>query len=321
MIGHSIGEYVAAHLAGVFSLRGRARPGGRAGPPHAVDACRRHAGRPPSGRRGARAPPRHVSTWRRQRPRRCASSPGPTRRDRARWRGPRGRGAAAARLHTSHAFHSAMMDPVLEPFRREARGARRSPPPRIALRLEPDRHLDHGRSRPPIPATGPTTCGRPCASPTGIADPRGRSRSRSCSRWARATRSRLRAPDAARGRLDLGGRVAAPPEGEGRRTCRSSSVRWGGSGWRARGSTRPRSSPARQRRRVSLPTYPFERERFWIDPDRERAAAAAGVGQEGPARVVLPPHAGSPPCRAEALGLRRLGRAASAGSFFQGEGR
>jgi acyl transferase domain-containing protein len=30
-----------------------------------------------------------------------------------------------------------------------------------------------------------------------------------------------------------------------------------------------------ERRRVELPTYPFERERYWIDPDPRAAAAAA----------------------------------------------
>ena len=45
MIGHSMGEYTAAHLAGVFTSRRRADPRGAARPPVRVAARRRHAER------------------------------------------------------------------------------------------------------------------------------------------------------------------------------------------------------------------------------------------------------------------------------------
>ncbi len=38
------------------------------------------------------------------------------------------KGLECRRLHTSHAFHSSMMDPVLEPFRKRVRASRLRPP-------------------------------------------------------------------------------------------------------------------------------------------------------------------------------------------------
>ena len=54
--------------------------------------------------------------------------------------------SSAAALHTSHAFHSAMMEPALAPFTRRASRASPLAPPTPALRLERHRHVDHGRA-------------------------------------------------------------------------------------------------------------------------------------------------------------------------------
>ena len=118
MIGHSIGEYVAACLAGVFSLedalrlvaaRGRLMdemPAGSDAGGAAVRSARRSrfldARHLPGGgqRAGARAcspvRPRRSTAWRRELSREAT--------------------ATARRLHTSHAFHSRMMDPVVSAF-------------------------------------------------------------------------------------------------------------------------------------------------------------------------------------------------------------
>jgi acyl transferase domain-containing protein/acyl carrier protein len=122
MIGHSIGEYVAACLAGVFSLE---------------DALALVAER---GRLMQEMPPGamlSVSTGEAQvrpllddslavaavnAPDRCVIS-GPTEAVGALERRLVETGIAVRRLHTSHAFHSSMMDPALGPFEERVRKA------------------------------------------------------------------------------------------------------------------------------------------------------------------------------------------------------
>jgi acyl transferase domain-containing protein/thioesterase domain-containing protein/acyl carrier protein len=132
MLGHSIGEYVAAHLAGVFSLedalalvaaRGRLMqqmPSGAMLAVHlpAAEAERYMNGHAASGRlslAAMNAPALSVVAGSHER---IAEFQKVLDRE----------GIASQRLHSSHAFHSAMMDPVLEPFRERVRKtARREP--------------------------------------------------------------------------------------------------------------------------------------------------------------------------------------------------
>ena len=128
-----LGEYVAACLAGVFSLEDALAPGGGARPADAGAArrapcspcrCREAEVAPLLGRGARRSPPSTA--------RRCCVVAGPGRGGRG--AGGRARRRAASprrRLHTSHAFHSAMMEPILARLRRArcARAALR--PPRI----------------------------------------------------------------------------------------------------------------------------------------------------------------------------------------------
>ena len=120
MIGHSIGEYVAACLAGVFSLedalglvvaRGRlmqSMPGGSmlsVGLPE--DEVRSLLGT-------------ELSLAAVNGPVVCVVA-GPTEAVERLEQRLTEQGVAGQRLHTSHAFHSAMMDPVLESFRHEVK--------------------------------------------------------------------------------------------------------------------------------------------------------------------------------------------------------
>ncbi len=172
MIGHSIGEYVAACLAGVFSLedalalvaeRGRLMqslpPGGMLAVPLGEAALRPHLG-PGLDLASLNTPSASVVSGPHEAIARLEEEL-------------RARGVTTRALHTSHAFHSAMMDPILEAFRERVAAVerRRAGHP---VRLERHRRLDHRGRRPATPRTGRATCARRCASPTACGGSRER---------------------------------------------------------------------------------------------------------------------------------------------------
>ncbi|HEX8244054.1 MAG TPA: acyltransferase domain-containing protein, partial [Longimicrobium sp.] len=127
MLGHSVGEFVAACIAGVFTLE---------------DALRLMAARgrlmqslPPGGMlavflaEAELAPrlPAGVSLAAVNGPATCVVS-GPFEAVRPFEAALAAEGVEVRRLHTSHAFHSAMMDPILDPFRELVLRARPQPP-------------------------------------------------------------------------------------------------------------------------------------------------------------------------------------------------
>ncbi len=133
MIGHSIGEYVAACLAGVFSLedalrlvalRGRvvqkAPPGGMLVVPQTEAACRELAAS------------KQLSLAAVNGPESCVLS-GPLLAIEGLERELGAGGVAVRRLHTSHAFHSHMLDPILAEFGEICAGARFHAPQRPYL--------------------------------------------------------------------------------------------------------------------------------------------------------------------------------------------
>ncbi len=132
MLGHSIGEYTAACLAGVFSLqdalvlvasRGglmQAMPFGTmlAVPLPEEEVIRHMNGKGASGRlslAAVNAPSLAVVAGLQD----AVSDFERTLSD---------RGVECQTLHTSHAFHSSMMDPILEPFREKLQRIRLRPP-------------------------------------------------------------------------------------------------------------------------------------------------------------------------------------------------
>jgi acyl transferase domain-containing protein len=126
LIGHSLGEIVAACLAGVFGLpdaltlvaeRGRLM---QAMPPGAMLAAAL-----PEDEVEALLPP-DATVAAVNAPGTCTVA-GPRRAIDALAERLAARGVAARRLRTSHAFHSAMMDPVLEPLERCVAGLARHP--------------------------------------------------------------------------------------------------------------------------------------------------------------------------------------------------
>ena len=139
--------------------RGRARARRRARAAHAGAARRQHAVGA-AARRGARAAAAAGrGDRRRERARRCAWRRARPRTSRALEAELAAAGVAARRLVTSHAFHSAMMDPVIEPLAARIAAVRLSPPKipilstvtaRLAHRRRGDEHALLGRA--PAPA-------------------------------------------------------------------------------------------------------------------------------------------------------------------------
>jgi phthiocerol/phenolphthiocerol synthesis type-I polyketide synthase E len=290
MIGHSVGEYVAACLAGVFSLedalalvaeRGRLMQSLPAGSMLAVPLPAAEAEPMLGG---------SVSLATINAPDRCVVS-GPSEEVAALEARMAARGIDAKRVETSHAFHSPMMDPILDAFTaRVAQTVRGAPALRWVSNL-----------------TGTWI------TPDEAVDP---------AYWASHLRQAVRFADcvatvAAEGRervfIECGpGRTLSSlvkrqvPGSAAIHSVRHPDDRTDdvevllaalGRAWAAGAEVDWRAVHAGQaRHRVPLPTYPFERKRFWIDgapqpgfaapaaaaaADEAEADAAAGDPREG----------------------------------------
>ncbi|MFF3536992.1 SDR family NAD(P)-dependent oxidoreductase [Streptomyces sp. NPDC002466] len=294
MLGHSIGEYVAAALAGVMEVD---------------DALRLVADRGalveslPSGSMAAVFLPEAelrpllttgVDVAAVNAPGICVVS-GPTGAVEDLCDSLSRRGVGTTRLRTSHAFHSGMMEPVLEEFRER---------------------VDRVRLRPPAIPFVSTVTGDWITADQAT-DP---------AYWTRHVRACVRFSDAARVLLADGGyafaevgpghaltnliaelakeetapAVVAPLLGGGRDERDDARVLLEGIGtlW-SHGVpvSWDRYWSHEERGRVHAPTYPYDRERFWVDPavPESGAADAPAAGDGGPFHVptwtetVLPP--------------------------------
>ncbi len=133
MIGHSVGEYVAAHLAGVFSfedalrlvaLRGRLMQSMPAGAMLAVPRDEAWV----AARLAAEFPSLEVAAENARESVVVAGDAAEVERFRVAIAGQLPQGLESRLLHTSHAFHTAAMEPILEPFEKAvADAARRAP--------------------------------------------------------------------------------------------------------------------------------------------------------------------------------------------------
>lgn len=274
MLGHSIGEYVAAHLAGVLSLadalalvaaRGRLMqgmaPGGMAAVHMDEGALRAWL--------AANAPALEIAAV--NAPGLCAIA-GPREALEAGLAALAAMGTEAQPLHTSHAFHSSMMDGVLEPFTALVRGIALHAPtlPYVSnltgqwitpeQATSPAYYAEHLRRAVLFDAgvrtlsadaslhlleVGP---GRALATLAGLAlGPQGARRVAASLGGAREAKQEAPAALDAAGRLWLAG-VA---------------LDWAG------------LHGGRPARRVPLPTYPFERQRCAIDASAPAPAPAA----------------------------------------------
>ena len=216
---------------------------------------------------------------------------------RRRWRGagrrPRGCGV-------SHAFHSPLMEPMLAEFRAVARGGRPFSPPTIPV--VSTLTGDAGRRR----WTDPGLLGAPgprsrCGSPTRVARARGPGRhhlprarpGRACSpRWSPALPRRRGEPSRSQRRARGTSPSRATRSGPGRRPVSAASpVDWAAL-----------FSPGR-RAPVDLPTYAFQRQRYWLRRRR------AGATSPRPGCATPSTRCSAPPSRcADADGLLLTGR-------------
>lgn len=266
MIGHSLGEYVAACLAGVFSLedalalvamRGRLIADLPAGAMLSVPLAAHDLQLTGS-----------LSIAAINNPGMCVVS-GPTPEIAAFEESLAKQSIACRRLFTSHAFHSAMMDPILGVFEERLRGVKMSAP-RIP-------YLSN--------VTGTWITAEEATDPAY---------------WARHIRSTVRFSD------NLAAILSSPEQvlvecGPGN-VLTSLACMQGGAAARVFATLpHPRENTPALRfalqtlgqlwsagveidfarlhapgsvQRVSLPTYPFEHQRFWIDPDRVQPPAS-----------------------------------------------
>ncbi|HEU4326189.1 MAG TPA: SDR family NAD(P)-dependent oxidoreductase [Roseiflexaceae bacterium] len=270
MIGHSVGEYVAACLAGVLSLedalalvaeRGRLM---QALPPGAMLSV-------PLSEAALR--PLLAADLA------LAASNGPEQSVVA---GPRpavaalaerlaAQGVAARELHTSHAFHSPMMRPAQEPFARRVAGARLRPPQIPFLSnitgtwITPDQATDPRYWARQLTET--VRFGEGLAvllqTPGQVLLEVGPGRTLT----ALATHHPARAPE-----QPALASLPHPRDPQPDRACLLGAL---AQLWLAGVPVDwERHSDPATRRRVALPTYPFERQRFWIAPRRDSAPAA-----------------------------------------------
>ncbi len=274
LLGHSIGEYVAACVAGVLSLedalavvvaRGRLMQELPAGSMLAVPLAEDEL----AGRLEAQLSIAAVNA-----PGRSVVS-GPTAAVDALRERLEGEGIVCRPLHTSHAFHSAMMAPILAPFAERLA--------RVTLRP------------PEIPFVSNVTG-------TWITD----AEATDPGYWARHLRGAVRFADGVRELLaddetvllevgpgntlttlarrhperrpeqEVVASVRHPKEDVadqafllqalGRLWCAGVPIDWS------------KLHGGESRRRVPLPGYPFERQRYWVEPDQRGFLAAAGQG-------------------------------------------
>ncbi len=288
LVGHSVGEFAAAVIAGVMSLGDAARLVARRGA--MMQAL------PGGSMLSVRLPrekvlellPEGLSLAAENGPSACVAA-GPTLLVQA-WREKlEAEGVMARELQTSHAFHSTMMDPVVEPFEAEVRTVALSAPqiPIVSTLT--------GDWMRPEDATDPHYWARHLREPVLFSTALRRVQERHDAAFLelgpRGTLATLARQHAARGK---GAPVAVAslgdaPQDEAIRLALAQGQLW----TLGIELTAPPAEPGERRCRVLLPTYPFERKRHWIDAAPATARTPAPAAKPAPA--LAPPAAAAPP--------------------------
>ncbi|WP_413988224.1 amino acid adenylation domain-containing protein [Labrys okinawensis] len=259
MIGHSVGEFVAACLAGVFALEDVL--------PLVATRGRLMQDLPPGGMLAVRLPEAELAPLLDKDlaiaaingPSLCVAS-GPYEAIDRLETALKDRNVVSRRLHTSHAFHSPMMDPIIEPFTGHVR--------KLALQAPSIPYVSGvtGQWITVAEATSPDYWARHFRQPVRFADGLGLllgdANAVLLEVGAGNTLTSLALQGAAKGRVvvpSLGDAQRERPDEDsmaealGRLWAAGVPVNW------------PGLRDGAQPRRVSLPTYPFERERHWVD--------------------------------------------------------
>ncbi|AMM24058.1 type I polyketide synthase [Variovorax sp. PAMC 28711] len=299
LIGHSVGEFAAAVVAGVMRLDDAARLVAHRGLlMQAQPAGDMLAVRLPAADVLARLPDT-LSLAAENGPKACVVA-GPSADVEALRVVLDAEGVTTRRLQTSHAFHSAMMDAAVAPFEQRVRAVRLSPPA--------------------IPIYS-TLTGR-LLTPDEATDPR---------YWSRHLRETVRFSPAVRAALadvphalfiEVGPRntlttlvrqqpsgatpiravalLTDQPDGE----CAAWRLAVGRL-WIDGVAIDPAKLDARTRKsRLSLPTYPFERKRFWVDVAAPATPPLSLPLIPEPPMTAAMPHASTAPARHAALSSR-----------------
>lgn len=274
MLGHSLGEYVAACVAGVFSLpdalrlvaaRGRLMqqlpPGAMLAVPLAEEALRPLLG-----------PKLDLAAV--NGPQLCVVS-GPESAIEQLQGQLTNQGLACRRLHTSHAFHSAMMEPILEAFTQLLQGVELKPPniPYVSNvtgswvteteTSQPSYWAQHLRHT--VRFGAGLSCVLDSASPVLLEVGPGRTLSGLAAQTERAQ------PPVCLGSL---------PHARQQRGAHDCILQTLADLWSA-GVNIDWAGFYRQERRlrVPLPTYPFQRRRYWLEPGKRIQANDAQVAR------------------------------------------
>jgi amino acid adenylation domain-containing protein len=273
MVGHSVGEFVAAVLAGVMSLHDAIRLVARRGElMQALPSGSMLSVRMPAERLIARLPAA-LSLAAENGPRACVVA-GPAHDIAALQSELEAQGETTRLLQTSHAFHSSMMDPAVEPFEAEVR--------RVALRA-------------PAIAIFSTVTGQRLSDAEATSPRYWARHLRETVRFSAAISAAMREAAFAVA-LEIGPRnvlttlarqhlAMLPPGATALSTLtdrpdeEAASLRLAaGRLWAlGAGVDLGRLSPRSRPRRVRLPTYPFERRRYWVE-----AAASAATAPVAP---------------------------------------
>ena len=279
LIGHSIGELAAAHVGGRSLAGGRRGPGGGTGEADGGPA----RGRGDVGGGGPGDRDRRSPGWRRPsppstRPRPLVLSGEAAEIDRleAEWRE---RGRPVSRLRVSHAFHSPLMDPMLAEFRQWPPGSTFGRPP---FRSSPTSPASRLARRWPTLSTGSVTCAEPVRLADGVAT------------LAEAGVGRFLelGPDAALGAPvaetleDLTAHTRDPLVACAQRSGQDQAEALLSFLARAHADGAEVDWAAlhqdRGARTVRLPTYAFQRERYWLAPRKSAGdLRAAGLEDAG----------------------------------------
>ncbi|MFC5593972.1 polyketide synthase [Lysobacter niastensis] len=272
MIGHSVGEFVAATLAGVFALPDALRLVARRG---ALMQAQ-----PAGGMLSVRLAlddllpriPEALSLAAENAPGSCVVA-GPLEALAAFQAQLEGEGVACRALRTSHAFHSAMMDPVVAPFRAEVAAITRSAPSIPIISTATGDWLDANM------AVSPDYWARHLREPVRFAAALGRLLENTghvlLETGPRATLSTLarQHPLAQKQQTVAIATLADEPDRE-----RSAFFAAAGALWCSGVAPDLESFDRRShRRRLLLPTYPFERQRYWVDAAPAMPAVAADI--------------------------------------------